>query len=154
MGARAKAAPIALKEEDPPSALIADARAGEVSTRGRWTAAPDGLRLAQANPDKRALVRVVYRAAQALAVLAPPPGRPARFFIKLDGGWLYEGIAGRDVRFDDDGRSYVAANAARLYDLARDSGDRLHELSVIPDAAGSGVHGFSFADGCAAAALP
>ena len=134
--------------------LLVESRERELSTRGKWDLETDGLRLAHQASDLGDFVRVVFEASQALAVLAPTGAKKTRFFIKLDDQWLYEGIAGRDVRFDDDGRSYVEAASARLYDLIHDSGERPHELYVEPDRGGGGVYGFQFADACIATKLP
>jgi len=134
--------------------MLVESRERELTTRGKWDLEPDGLRLLHPAADLGDFVRVVFEANQALAVLAPAGGRKTRFFIKLDDQWLYEGIAGRDVRFDDDGRSFVDVSAARLYDLIHDSGDRPHELYVEPDHTGGGVYGFQFADACVATKLP
>jgi hypothetical protein len=134
--------------------MLTESRAGELSTRGRWDVEPDGLRLAQANGRQGAFIGAVYMGAQAMAVLSPPHGGTARVFVKLDGGWLYDGIQGRDVRFDDDGRSYVPVKTERLYDLVRWPDKRPHELDLIPDTRGTGVFGFTFADACLATDLP
>jgi hypothetical protein len=134
--------------------LLVESREGELAKRGNWDLEPDGLRLSRPAADQEDFVRVVFEAVQALAVLAPPAGKKTRFYIKLDDQWLYEGTAGLDVRFDDDGRSFVEVDAPRLYDLARDSGDKPHELSVLPGRAGGGVYGFEFADACIATRLP
>ena len=155
MGARVSVRPLRLDKGSSTLHLLLESREGELATRGKWDLEPDGLRLSRpAPPDLGGFVRVVYEAVQALAVLAPPAGKKTRFFVKLDEQWLYEGIAGRDVRFDDDGRSFVPVDSARLYDLARDSGDKPHELYVMPEEAGSGVYGFEFADACIATQLP
>ena len=136
-------------------ALIVDSRDGEVATHGRWDAEPDGLRLGQTNRDQSGFLRVVYRGAQALAVLAPPENEPrARFFVKQDDLWLHEGNKGRDIRFDDDGRSFVLLDEPRLYDLTRESYHTPHELYLIPDRQGATVHGFSFSDACVVTTLP
>lgn len=155
MGARGKRRPIALDFDTSRHTLLVESRQGEIATRGKWDGEPDGLRLAQGNPDQGAFVRVVYMGAQAMAVLAPSaPGKKTRFFVKQDDQWLYEGIAGADVRIDDDGRSFVVAEQARLFDLAHDTGERPHELYVVPETKGGGVYGFSFADACTATKLP
>ena len=155
MGTRAAGRVLKLdKEPASRRLLLVQSREGELSTRGKWDLEPDGLRLSLSARDEDPLVRVVYEAAQALAVLAPPAGKKARFFVKLDDQWLYEGIAGRDVRFDDDGRSFVTVASPRLYDLVRGSGEKPHELDVSPERAGSGIYGFEFADGCIATELP
>lgn len=134
--------------------IIVDSRQGEVATWGDWATESDALRLAEPNASRTAFLRVVYQASQALAVLSPPAGRRSRFFVKRDDAWLYEGVAGRDVRFDDDGRSYVDVGAARLYDLVRDDGQQAHELLLYPEQRGSRVHGLTFADACLATDQP
>jgi hypothetical protein len=155
MGARGKTRVIAVDNDSSKRRLLLVAsRQGELATKGRWDAEPDGIRLAQRNDDQNAFVRVVYEAPQALAVLAPAGGKKTRFFVKMDDQWLYEGIAGKDVRYDDDGRSFVLVDSLRLYDLARDAGDKPHELYVIPEKRGGGVYGFSFANTCTVTQLP
>ena len=155
MGARVKTPPLVLgADSSHRAALLIKSRENELAVHGKWSVAQDGMRLAQTNPDQAAFVRIVYQGAQALGVLAPTPGRKSRFFIKLDDQWLYEGTAGKDVRFDDDGRSYVFVDEPRLYDLARDSGEHPHELYVIPETTDSGVYGFTFADACTPINLP
>jgi hypothetical protein len=155
MGSRGRVRPIALDNDTSRHTLLVESRQGELATHGKWDSEPDGVRLAQANADQGGFVRVVYEASQAMAVLAPSaPGKKTRFFIKQDDQWLYEGITGADVRIDDDGRSFIVVEQSRLYDLAHDTGDRPHELYVIPETKGGGVYGFSFADACTATKLP
>jgi hypothetical protein len=150
LGARKGArAPISLDSDFTiRSAIIVGARQGEVAVRGRWDAESDGLRLEQRNADQGALLRVVYQGAQALGFLSPAAGTVTRFFIKQDDLWLHEGNAGADVRFDEDGRSFVPVDEARLYDLTRDPSDSPHELYFYPDRQGAAVRGFSFSDTC------
>lgn len=130
------------------SAIIVGSRQGEIALHGRWDVESDGLRLEQNNRDQGAFLRVVYQGAQALGFLAPAAGTTTRFFIKQDDLWLHEGNAGADVKFDEDGRSYVPVDAARLYDLARDPSVSTHELYLYPDKRGASARGFSFADAC------
>lgn len=155
LGGRAKTPPLRLDEErSRRRPIIGEARAGETATLGRWDAERDGLRLAEPNPKQNAFVRVVFIGSQVFGVLGPGERRPTRFFVKLDDQWLHEGSAGADVRFDDDGRSYVDVSAARLFDLVKDDGARYHELYLYPDAPGAGVYGLSFADACLTTRLP
>jgi hypothetical protein len=134
--------------------MIVEARDTEIATYGRWDTEPDGLRLATDNKTQSAFVRVVYHAAQALAVLAPAATGRTKFFIKQDDLWLHEGNKGRDIQFDNDGRSFVRLDGARLYDLTRESVFTPHELFLIPDRKGATVHGLSFSDNCAVTTLP
>lgn len=134
--------------------LIVDSRDSETAIHGRWDTETDGLRLAEPNKTQSAFLRVVYRAAQSLAVLSPAETGTTRIFIKQDDLWLHEGNKGRDIQFDDDGRSFIQLDTARLYDLTRDSIHNPHELFLIPDRQGATVHGFSFSDACVVTTLP
>jgi len=154
LGARSRTKPLALAGRARRDEIVPEKRLGEVATEGAWQTASDGLRLAEGNKSQEAFVRVVFQASQALGVLSPPYGGRSRFFVKRDDEWLHEGDAGRDVRFDDDGRSYVDVAAPRLYDLVRDDAGQPHELFVFPEQRGSAVHGFTFADSCVVTDLP
>lgn len=134
--------------------LIVEARDGETAHHGRWDTEPDGLRLAQANKTQSAFLRIVYHAAQALAVLSPAEAGKTRVFVKQDDLWLHEGNKGRDIQFDDDGRSFVVLDTPRLYDLTRDSVFTPHELFLIPERQGATIHGMSFSDACVVTTLP
>lgn len=135
-------------------ALIVDSRDGEAALHGRWETEPDGLRLAQGNRNQASFLRFVYRGAQALAVMSPAESGPTRVFVKQDDLWLHEGNKGRDIQFDDDGRSFVVLDSPRLYDLTRDSVFTPHELFLIPERQGATVHGLSFSDACLVTTLP
>lgn len=134
--------------------IIVDSRDGEAAVHGRWETEPDGLRLAQANQTQSAFVRIVYRAAQALVVMSPPETGSTRVFVKQDDLWLHEGNKGRDIQFDDDGRSFVVLDSPRLYDLTRDSIFTPHEIFLMPERQGATVHGLSFSDACLVTTLP
>jgi hypothetical protein len=134
--------------------IVPEASLGDVVVVGRWEATPDGLRLPRTNASLDSFIRINYGAAQVFGVFSPPFGRRARFYIKRDDEWLHSGDAGRDVRFDEDGRSYVPVDSPRLYDLVREDSTQGHQLFVLPDAAGSALNGVSFADSCLVTDLP
>ncbi len=155
LGAAAKTSVRRLPDRAPRfDPIILDSKNGEISFDGHWEPTSDGLRLTRANVDRDAFVRVIYRAAQVLAVLEPPFGASGRVFIKRDDQWLHADDAGRDVRFDVDGRSYVDVVAPRLYDLVRDDDAKMRELLVLPERRGTAVDGFQFTDACLVTDLP
>jgi hypothetical protein len=133
----------------PSSGVLGASREGELSRRGEWTVEGASLRLNEPNRGLDAFLRVVYRGSQAFAVIGPPaPGQAARFFIKQDDLWLHPGNAGTAVEFDDDGRSYVTVSESGLYDLAQNTIDVFHTLTLYPQKEGSAIYSFSFADRC------
>ncbi len=137
-----------------PRVMLTSARDGETAYAGKWDIEPEDLRLAQSNPEQAALIRLVYRGSHAFAVLGPPAAKAGVFFVKQDNMWLHEGNAGKDVEFDEDGRSFVTARQPGLFGLAKNPNDDMHQLTLIPDAKGSAVYGFSFSDQCLAKDLP
>lgn len=141
------------KQEAGGRQVLSASRAGEVASSGAWDVEADSLRLAQGNADQSAFVRVIYQGAQAFAILAPPPGG-GRFWIRQDELWLHPGIAGSDVSFDEDGRSFVKADRARLYHLTDNPGDQPRQMVVFPEKKGSTVYGFAFTDRCLSVKLP
>ena len=128
-------------------------RDGEATTTGSWNAEPDALRLKGDNADHSSAMQLIYRGSQGFAVLAPQKGS-AVFYVRQDDLWLHSGNAGSDIRFDDDGRSFIEADGARLYHLTQNPNDSMHELSLIPLKPGAAVYGFSFSDRCLTSALP
>ncbi len=156
LGARPGVKPATALDKDTTMrrSLIVEARDAETAHHGRWDIEPDGLRLGQANKDQSAFLRVVYHAAQALAVVSPAETGRTRVFVKQDDLWLHEGNKGRDIQFDEDGRSFIVVDSPRLYDLTRESIHTPHELFLIPERQGATVHGFSFSDACVVTTLP
>ncbi|MBI5241217.1 MAG: hypothetical protein HY926_12160 [Elusimicrobia bacterium] len=153
MGLR-KGATLPMAKAPGPRVMLTSARDGETAYAGKWDIEPEDLRLAQNNPEQTALVRLIYRGSHAFAVLSPAGAKPALFFIKQDNMWLHEGNAGKDVEFDEDGRSFVTVRQAGLFGLTKNPNDSLHELTLMPDAKGSAIYGFSFSDQCLAKDLP
>lgn len=135
------------------STYLLSVRQSETGYAGSWDAEPDALRLAQKNDSQTAYIRVLYRGAQAFGLLGPPLGG-SRYYVRQDDLWLHSGNGGADIRFDDDGRSFVDAAEARLYHLAQNPSDSMHELVLSPVKAGSAVYGFSFTDRCLTVQLP
>lgn len=130
------------------SRVLGSSREGELAKSGPWRREGDGLRLTETDRDLESFVRVIYRGAQAFAVLGATGAGRVKYFLKQDDLWLHAGNAGPDVQFDDDGRSYVVVDAPGLYQLTHNPNDTLHSLSVRPARAGGTVYAFSFADRC------
>lgn len=129
-------------------AVLGAAREGELAKRGEWTVEGASLRLAEPNSGLDSWMRVVYRGAQAFAVLGPAAGKPTKFFLKQDDLWLHPGNSGPAVEFDDDGRSYVTVTEPGLYELAQNSLDVFHALTLMPQREGAAIYSFAYADRC------
>lgn len=148
-----KGRPIQLQPTEKRLSFLFAVRDGELGFQGPWSVGQDSLRLSQENPDWEHFTSVIYRGAQA-SVLLGHPKRKTRVYVRQDDLWMHPGNAGRDIKFDDDGRSFLETSGIRLYDLARNPNDAVHELSVAPEEPGTLVFGFSFSDLCLAGFLP
>lgn len=145
LGAK-RGALLALDRQPPAKSILVAARDGELAYRGSWDLDPDAVRLNRDSRNLSAFLRLIYRGAQAFAVLSPRGG--TRFYVRQDGDWLTPAAAGQDIRFDEDERSYVPVTEPRLFHLTANPDDGLHELTLSPDKAGAAVFGFSFSDRC------
>jgi hypothetical protein len=125
---------------------LMDSRDGEVASEGEWTLEPDALRASE--PGEKTRLRVIYRGAEALAVISNPSQKPAKVLVKQDNMWLHRGNANTDIRFDEQARSFLVLDESRLFALTRNRKDSLHELELYPQKAEIGVHGFEFPDFC------
>jgi hypothetical protein len=135
-------------------AMLTSAREGETAYSGGWEIEPEDLRLDQKDPAHPALLRLVYRGSHAFAVLSPPAAQAGVFLVRQDRMWLHPGNAGKDIQFDEDGRSYVTCREPGLFNLTQNPDDALHELTLGPELPGSSVYGFSFSDRCLSKDLP
>src|SRR4029077_4769987 len=68
---------------------------------------------------------------------------PAQLQLTQDGLPLDSFTAGSDVRLED-GMSFLAVDAPRLFELARNPDGRPHELRLDVSARGTAVFAFSF----------
>ncbi len=127
-------------------------RPGAFYLEGFWQAAPEHFAFAG---QEGGWLAVPYDGAGANAVLSPSgdevalrlgllPDRERRVLVKQDNAWLTPANAGRDIRIDDDGLSYVDVIRPRLYELVRNDDFGRHELQFVVQASGVAVYTFTF----------
>lgn len=128
---------------------ILESQDAQVSSLGAWTLEPDSLRAAEGGKDLGTGIRLVYRGAEALAVLnRPKTGKPVPVFVKQDGLWLHAKNANQDIRWDKRKRSFLIIDEPKLYYITKNSKDDMHELILYPSEAGAGISAFEFSDSC------
>ena len=126
----------------------AERREGAFYVEGAWRAGQDYLALA----GEHGALLLPYHAATANAVLAVSADpvelmlglKPtAQLQLTQDGQPLDALTGGSDVRIQD-GRSFLAVDTPRLYEMARNPDGRAHELRLDIPARGAAVFAFSF----------
>ena len=85
-----------------------------------------------------------YQAVECNVVMKPESVYWMQVFVEIDGAPVPKDYAGKDIRYDDDGRSFVKMNMARLYNLTRRQPYRSYEVRLSARGQGLSVYGFSF----------
>lgn len=128
-------------------ARIGDGRAG---VAGTWQTDSNGMIYrgkAKAGPQPAELA-MRYHARELYAVLNVAHGHPERVYILQDGRTLPKNLAGEDVKYDRQGRSYIEVRSARLYYLVTNADIGEHRIELRPSAAGLTINSFTFGNNC------
>jgi thiol-disulfide isomerase/thioredoxin len=89
-------------------------------------------------------VALRYHAIQLVAVMKPEGGGSIRVDVTQNGKPVAKSDAGKDLRYDAQGRSYVIVAAARAYDLIMNAHFGEYELKLQPESYGLGIYDFAF----------
>jgi len=112
---------------------------GAFYLQGGWRKTDQGL----ISADGHGHVAMKYHAVQVVAVMRPEGG-PVNVIVTQDDKPLAHEDAGPDIQYDAAGRSYVAVNAPREYDVVMNKKWGTHELVLSPQSSGVGVYSFDF----------
>ena len=85
-----------------------------------------------------------YHATELNVVMKPEAIYWSQVFVQQDGRWLPREIAGADILYDPEGRSYVKADASRMYGLVANQPYGAHELRLLSGGKGLSIYSFSF----------
>lgn len=110
---------------------------------GEWTADEEHV-MKPWGSGGQSSVTIKYTAKEVNLVLNPLLGRACLVVLTQDGAPLPREDAGEDVRFHDDGRSFLEVNAPRMYRLVNNREYDSHELTLSTEAPGLGLYAFTF----------
>lgn len=127
---------------------IIKARDGEVGTTGPWRTELDSLRFNGRRNEFTHRATLIYQGAEVMSVMTRSGARPGKMYVKQDNLWLHGGNANKDVKWDDEDRSYIKVDESRMYYVARNRKPGLHEMVFFPMTRGVGISGFEFSDFC------
>ncbi|MHB1417821.1 MAG: thioredoxin family protein [Chloroflexota bacterium] len=120
------------------------AEEGLPSLQGTWTATAEYLRYGGSAPDGEGYLALRYRGLEANLVACPREGATSRIDVRRDGRPLGREVAGRDVAYDEAGRTYVEITSARLYNLVREDHGAPHLLELGPRGEGVELYSLTF----------
>lgn len=117
--------------------------------QGLWRNRRDDLESVRAtSPADRTLLGISYRGRDVYAVLDRSATGPVEVIVTHDGKPVPEGIRGKDVREDGEGRTFITIDEPRLYYLIAKEDDKTHELALQPITPGARICSFTFGNLC------
>ncbi len=116
---------------------------GVVYLQGPWTPQAEHL-----DPGKGMAALILrYKAKEINAVLKQAVG-PVTVFVLQDGKPLAKQDAGKDIRYNSTGMSYITVDQPRMYNLAANAKWGSHVIELAPQNAGLQVYSFTFGSAC------
>lgn len=113
---------------------------GSIYLAGYWRRTPQALVSAENNGS----VTLRYHALQLVVVMRPEEGRSIRVDVTQNGAPVGRSDAGKDLRYDEHGNSYVEVDAGRAYDLIMNNRFGQYTLKLNPKGDGLGIYDFAF----------
>lgn len=118
--------------------------AEKVYAQGAWDNQAEYLRHTRDTEALEDFILLRYDAVEVNAVMKPEDIYWKQVFVQRDGAWLPRSLAGTDITYDDEGRSYVRVDQARMYNLIRHQPYGHHQLRLYTTGLGLSVYSFSF----------
>ena len=112
--------------------------------QGLWHNGLESLTHARETNSFEDYMVIAFVATSVNVVMTPEGGSPYQVRITIDDDPLASGHAGSDIRYDDEGNSYVLVDEPRMYRLVETSEFDGHELKLSSNSADFSVFAFTF----------
>jgi thiol-disulfide isomerase/thioredoxin len=119
---------------------VSDPQDGALYLQGFWHLTTQ----AAVSGESNGYLALRYHAIQVVSVFKPEDGGSIRVDVTQDGQPVAKSDAGKDLRYDDRGRSFVQVDASRAYDVIVNARFGEHNLRVSPQGHGLGIYDFAF----------
>jgi|HubBroStandDraft_4_1064222.scaffolds.fasta_scaffold00001_116 thiol-disulfide isomerase/thioredoxin len=117
-----------------------DPKDGAIYLRGYWRLTPE----AALSGESSGSLTLRYHAIQVIAVIKPDNGSSTPVEVTQNGHPIAKSDAGKDIRYDERGMSYVTVDAPRAYDLIMNAKFGTNTLQLSPKGGGIGFYDFAF----------
>lgn len=116
---------------------------GLVYVQGPWKNTADAL-VSTRKTKSSDYVAIRYHALEVNTVAQPERGRPIRMYVHHDDKPVAQQDKGEDIRYDEQGRSYVLVDRGRMYSLIRNAKFAQRNLRLAVQEPGLGIYSFTF----------
>ena len=117
---------------------------GLVYVNGEWKNTPDGLITVRATEPAKDYIAIKYHAIEVNSVLRPEEGKPVKVWVYHDGKPVAKQDQGTDIRYDEQGRSYLLVDEPRMYNIIKNAKFGQRTLKLTAGDAGMGIYSFTF----------
>jgi thiol-disulfide isomerase/thioredoxin len=117
---------------------------GRIYAQGVWRTEAESLRHGRETTDLRDYIALRYHALECNAVIKPEGGQPVRVDIAQDNRPVPKENKGADIRYDENGFSYILVDTPRMYSLIKNAQFGHHELRLASHSPDFGLYSFTF----------
>lgn len=115
-----------------------------VYVHGEWNEQDEYLRHTRDTSELEDYLLLRYHATEVHMVMRPEQNYWMEIFVKQDDRWVDRSVAGRDVLYDEQGRSYVKVDQPRMYTLISGQPYGVHDLQIYAKGKGLSVYSIGF----------
>ena len=126
---------------------------GRLYLHGAWLNNRTSVKL-DGTDGEEAHVVIVYQAREVNAVVKPEGETNFQVFVRQDDEYLVPSNRGSDVRIDEEGRSYILVDQARMYNLVRNAEYGGHKLKLVTRSNGFALYSVSFVSSAVQEMIP
>lgn len=117
---------------------------GKIYVQGAWKNTPEAFISTRDNPTPQDYLAIRYHALEVNSVIHPEDGKPAKVWVEHDGRPVAKADAGQDIRYDEQGRSFITVNEGRMYYLIKNAKFGQRTLKLAPANTGVGIYSYTF----------
>lgn len=117
---------------------------GFIYARGAWRNGSEAMIHARRTSEPSDYIAIRYHAIEVNAVIKPEKGESYKVWVKQDDRWVDSDDVGADLRFDEEGRSYLEITEPRMYRIIENANYGTHELHLYSTSDGFGIYAFTF----------
>jgi thiol-disulfide isomerase/thioredoxin len=117
---------------------------GMVYVQGQWKNSAQALVSVRSSQVPQDYIGIRYHALEVNSVLKPELGKPVKVWVLHDGKPVAKGDQGADVRYDEQGRSFLLVDEPRMYHIIKNARFAQRTLRLATGDPGMGIYSFTF----------
>jgi thiol-disulfide isomerase/thioredoxin len=117
---------------------------GLIYAQGVWRTEAESLHHGRTTTDLSDYIALRYHALECNAVIKPEGGASLRVNVTQDNRPVRKEDKGADIRYDENGVSYIQVDSPRMYNLIKNAKFGHHEIRLASNSPDFGLYSFTF----------